>query len=366
MPPSFAFLKRFLKKKRHASICFVGLDRAGKSTIVYRLRTGRFVDDLSRTLGLNVDDLSVGKLALKTFDLGGQETFRDAIWEPYVAQVGGVVFVIDSMDKKRYPEALKELYRVLNMTTRRIPLLVLLNKVDLINDLLQDSKIVQEDNVRLIPLEDELKQFIGGFLHCLDTDFITYHATNFLVLGTSAKTGEGLHEAFADFFVGQLENYLDLLESELGHEATSKDPLVANLNPQLNDYVPFVHPRLVLLTRGQDILLTAKFDGEDIFDTTLSSGFVETYDNLLVNPVSRPLIGKFGGLQFHLHFHRGLAIVVFAEVEDPFLAVSDLAEDVNQFLISKDCFNIDCDYGQVEQLLEKHLSVKYKSIPPLI
>ncbi|MFX0115866.1 MAG: ADP-ribosylation factor-like protein, partial [Candidatus Hodarchaeota archaeon] len=239
MPPSFSFLKRILRKKRNASICFVGLDRAGKSTIVYRLRTGQFVDDFSRTLGLNIDDLSVGPLNLKTFDLGGQSTFRQSIWEPYVKFVNGICFVIDSIDKDRYSLALKELYRTLKMAKRRIPLLVLLNKVDLIKDELRREDIIRKDNFTSIPLEEELNQFIGGFLHCLDIDFIASHASNFLVLGTSAKTGEGLKEAFADFFAAELENYLDVLESDLGEDATTKDALALTLEPKIKEYIPW-------------------------------------------------------------------------------------------------------------------------------
>lgn len=366
LPPSFNFFKRILRKKRDASICFVGLDRAGKSTIVYRLRTGQFIEDLSRTLGLNIDDLSVGNFNLKTFDLGGQTTFRESIWEPYVQMVSGICFVIDSMDKERYPLAMQELYRTLKMTKMRIPLLVLLNKVDLIEDQLQ-LKTSFDENAPMIPLEKELKQFIGGFLHCLDTDFIIHHASNFLVLGASAKTGEGLKEAFEDFFASQLEKYLDLLDTEHGETILAKDPEAANIIPIIKDYVPFTHPRLVLVIRNNDILISAKPHALNIDIDKLESEFVRTFLSKTEISYETARTGVYDNLQFLILLKDNFSIAVFADLNDPILAIQDFAQEIVNFLSEKNAFSdFYAEYKKIQEDLEHFLQERFDSIPPIL
>ena len=70
-----------LKKKRKGKIIWLGLDNAGKTTIIRRLTSGIFEAKLPRTMGLNVDDLafkleSDESLELISWDLGGQTYFR--------------------------------------------------------------------------------------------------------------------------------------------------------------------------------------------------------------------------------------------------------------------------------------------------
>ncbi|MFW9915604.1 MAG: ADP-ribosylation factor-like protein [Candidatus Thorarchaeota archaeon] len=365
MPPSFDFFKRILRKKRDASICFVGLDRAGKSTIVYRLRTGQFIADLSRTLGLNIDDLSVGKFNLKTFDLGGQSTFRNSIWEPYVKMVSGICFVIDSMDRERYPLAMQELYRTLKMSNMRIPLLVLLNKVDLIEDQLQLSGIATEKSPKM-PLEKELRQFIGGFLHCLDTDFITHHTSNFLVLGASAKTGEGLKEAFEDFFAGQIERYLDLLETEHGEAILGKDPEASNLNPIIKDYIPFVHPKLVLVVRNSVILVSAKPKSLYAETSALESEFVRKFLGEARDSLETVRSGTYENMQFLIVMQSDFSIALFVDLNDPILALQDFAQEIIDFLAEKNLFSgFDVEYDKIQEDLELFLQERHESIPPI-
>lgn len=355
-----------MRKKRDVSICFVGLDRAGKSTIVYRLRTGQFVEDISRTLGVEIDNLSMKSLNLKTFDLGGQMTFRRAIWKPYIESTNGICFVIDSLDKERYSLALEELYNTLKMTDKRVPLLVLLNKVDLIKEQLEMQDIITKENFAGIPLEKELGQFIGGFLHCLDIDFISNHASNFLVLGTSAKTGEGLKAAFEDFFAVELENYLDLLESDAGASTTVKDPIIANIDPVIKDYTPFAHPQLILVIREKKIKISAKIGPLELDYSRIEEEFLTENERFFGSlRMSRVLIIE--NLQCLLLSLKEFSFAVFGEVDDPFLAITDLAQDVINFLTQKQLFNsLSLEFRQLEEDLEQYLRERYSSIPPNI
>lgn len=83
------------------------------------------------TIQPNTDELVVGSLKLKIFDLGGHETAR-RLWEDYFATVDAVVFLVDATDRTRFPEARKELNAMfLSPDLEGVPFLVLGNKVDL-------------------------------------------------------------------------------------------------------------------------------------------------------------------------------------------------------------------------------------------
>ena len=84
--------------KKNAKISVLGLDRAGKTTMLQRLKTGRWIPDTTPTIGMNAETIQIGDVTFSAWDLGGQLQFRKALWEMYTKNSAGLIYVVDVSD----------------------------------------------------------------------------------------------------------------------------------------------------------------------------------------------------------------------------------------------------------------------------
>eukprot|EP00798_Chlamydomonas_sp_ICE-L_P001225 gene1225-32566_t len=116
---------------REMEISLIGLQNAGKSSLVNVLMTGEYQEDMIPTVGFNMKKVVKGRVTIKMWDLGGQPRFR-SLWERYCRGVEVIIFVVDAADFDNIDVARNELLGLLEKPSLKgTPLLVLGNKNDL-------------------------------------------------------------------------------------------------------------------------------------------------------------------------------------------------------------------------------------------
>ena len=116
--------------EREARILVLGLDNAGKTTILYRLQVGTVVSTIP-TIGFNVETLTYKNIKFQVWDLGGQTSIRP-YWRCYYQNTNAVIYVVDSADPERMGISKQELVAMLEEEELKdAALMVFANKQDL-------------------------------------------------------------------------------------------------------------------------------------------------------------------------------------------------------------------------------------------
>ena len=124
------FLDGLLGGVVEKKVLMVGLDAAGKTTLLYKLQLGDAITTIP-TIGFNVEKVQYKKLDMTIWDVGGQDKIR-RLWKHYYDKNDAVIFVVDSSDSDRIGQAGEEIRKLmLEDQLKDSLLLVYLNKQDL-------------------------------------------------------------------------------------------------------------------------------------------------------------------------------------------------------------------------------------------
>ena len=153
-------------------ILLLGLDGAGKTTILYRVKLNENIQTIP-TIGFNVETVTPCRgITFTVWDVGGQYKIRP-LWRYYFQNTEGLFYVVDSSDTERINESAEELHNILSdYDMSNIPVVIMANKQDLPNSL---------DSDELIKL--------------LHLDKLSLTKNKWFIQGCCAKNGVGIYEA---------------------------------------------------------------------------------------------------------------------------------------------------------------------------
>lgn len=169
--------------KEAVPVTILGLENAGKTTLVERLKTGKFVDDTTPTLGISFESFKVGDTLFKIFDVGGQFVYRKQFWVNYASNSYGIIFVFDASDRERTSEGKEWFWYLINnlQVEDKIAIAFLANKADL--DCMSLDEIIETLELPVLS---------------------SYPNISFQIFKTSNKTGDGIEQAL-DWFTKKLK-----------------------------------------------------------------------------------------------------------------------------------------------------------------
>ncbi len=151
-------------------VCMVGSFAVGKTSLVARLVEGVFSEKYLTTVGVKIDrremEVDSQRVLLLLWDLAGEDRFQ-RVQASYLRGAAGLLLVVDGTRRETVATALEVLLRVTG-ERRGVPAVVAVNKADLSSTWEVDSA--------------SLKPFLEAGIP---------------VLHTSARTGEGVEEAFS-------------------------------------------------------------------------------------------------------------------------------------------------------------------------
>ncbi|KFZ65827.1 ADP-ribosylation factor-like 9, partial [Podiceps cristatus] len=132
-------------KGRSKLVLVLGLDGAGKTSVLHALATNHVKRSVAPTEGFNAVCVNTEESQMEFLEIGGSESLR-SYWKMYLPKVLLLIYVVDSADHARLPVA-KQLLHQLIQNNSTLPVVVLANK---------------QDALALSDIGDERKMFLIG------------------------------------------------------------------------------------------------------------------------------------------------------------------------------------------------------------
>ncbi|KAK3152064.1 hypothetical protein QOZ80_2BG0153790 [Eleusine coracana subsp. coracana] len=175
-------------------VVMLGLDAAGKTTILYRLHMGEVLSTVP-TVGFNVEKVQYKNVVFTVWDVGGQEKLR-SLWKMYLSNSDALIYVVDSLDRERIVDARQEFQTII-----KDPLMA--NSIILV--------FANKQDLRGAMSPEEVSEGLG--LHDLKNRI--WH-----IQGTCALRGEGLYDGL-DWLASTLKQLQDT-----GHATSVAGPSI--------------------------------------------------------------------------------------------------------------------------------------------
>ncbi|KAB5512298.1 hypothetical protein DKX38_029326 [Salix brachista] len=172
-------------------VVMLGLDAAGKTTILYKLHIGEVLSTVP-TIGFNVEKVQYKNVVFTVWDVGGQEKLRP-LWRHYFNNTDGLIYVVDSLDRERIGKAKEEFQTII-----RDPFM--LNSVILVfankQDMALTSHVLAEEflALRFWTLEISKKGAMTPMEVCEGLGLLELKNRKWHIQGTCALRGDGLYE----------------------------------------------------------------------------------------------------------------------------------------------------------------------------
>jgi len=121
---------RALFGKKQVRVLMLGLDNAGKTTILHHMKGDNNYESIP-TVGFNVETVKLRNITLNVWDVGGQDKIRP-LWRHYFTGTDALIYVVDSTDLNRMEEAKAEFLRIVtDNQMAHAAVLIFANKSDL-------------------------------------------------------------------------------------------------------------------------------------------------------------------------------------------------------------------------------------------
>lgn len=163
--------KKLFKGDQDCRILMIGLDNAGKTTILYKLNSGKIIHTVP-TIGFNMETIEYEKMTMNIWDIGGQDKIRQ-LWKYYYQNTDAIIFVVDSSDSDRLGLVCEEINKLLHEDElRNAILLVMANKQD------KKGALSVGELGEILPLKN-------------------IKTRQWYIQGTNAHTGDGLYDGLS-------------------------------------------------------------------------------------------------------------------------------------------------------------------------